>query len=294
MTPTPTTRCRIPNNRRGRSLARTLTLEPLADRIVPAMDPFQEPPILAAVDGVLDVTLTQAVGEAMIGDTPASNVWMYNDQFAPPILQVNPGDTLNVNIVNELEQPTNLHPHGVNTSPLGNGDNVLLNIAPGETFTQSFDIPSFHPEGTYWYHPHRHGFVNDQIGHGLSGMLLIGRGDGGIRELDGLVQNHLILKNTWVVDGEVMIPQDGENHDDQIFTVNGQVNPVLTMKAGEWRVFRSSTRRRTSTPTRKPRTKPVAVPHPRPSASPLHRWRWSTAATVVRPRPRRCTRSWPS
>ena len=40
--------------------------------------------------------------------------------YAGPVLRVRPGDLLRVRLVNDLSQPTNLHFHGIRTSPLGN------------------------------------------------------------------------------------------------------------------------------------------------------------------------------
>ncbi|QDU61750.1 Blue copper oxidase CueO precursor [Planctomycetes bacterium Pan216] len=214
-----------------------LTFECLSERIVPVLDPFQEPELLASQDGVLDVTLMQTVGPAMVGDVLAENVWTYNGELSAPLLQANPGDTMRINVVNDLPQQTNLHTHGLHVSPLGNSDNVLIQIDPGESFQYEFDIPDDHPDGTHWYHPHRHGLVNEQVAKGQAGMLVIGRADGGFPELDGLVQNHLVIQHTWVQDGEVRVPPDGEFHDEQIITVNGQLNPLMTIQPGGWRVF---------------------------------------------------------
>ncbi|MEI2824983.1 MAG: multicopper oxidase domain-containing protein [Dermatophilaceae bacterium] len=37
----------------------------------------------------------------------------------------------------------------------------------------STPIPSDHPTGTFWYHPHHHGTVADQMFGGLFGALLV-------------------------------------------------------------------------------------------------------------------------
>lgn len=115
-----------------------------------------------------------------------------------PTIEVLPGNTLRVDLINELDkddpsclpnppsglglaaQPgvgcfntTNLHTHGLHVSPSGNSDNVLLNIAPQTRFPYEINIPTDHPAGTYWYHAHRHGSTAVQVASGGAGPLII-------------------------------------------------------------------------------------------------------------------------
>lgn len=135
-----------------------------------------------------------------------------NDSNYPgPTLQVQPGDRLVVRLENNLRgltirdvlepatpavgQPIpaypaaqvsaamNLHTHGLHVSPKGNADNVLLDIPAGEANTYTYEIPKNHPQGLYWYHPHRHMNTDSQVDSGLAGMLVIGRADGNMREV---------------------------------------------------------------------------------------------------------------
>lgn len=113
-----------------------------------------------------------------------------------PLLAVNPGDTLRVNLINNLpaDDPScyknpppglglppgvgcfntiNLHTHGLHVSPTGNSDNVLLNIAPQTKFEYEINIPEDHPSGTFWYHAHRHGSTAIQVSSGSAGILVV-------------------------------------------------------------------------------------------------------------------------
>jgi len=113
-----------------------------------------------------------------------------------PVINVRPGDTLRIDIVNktEVDDPscldnpppglslppgvgcfntTNLHTHGLHVSPAGNGDNVLLNITPQTQFPYEINIPADHPAGTFWYHAHRHGSTAVQVASGASGVLVV-------------------------------------------------------------------------------------------------------------------------
>lgn len=66
-----------------------------------------------------------------------------------------------------------MHTHGLRVSPLGNSDNPFLAVDPGTSFDYLFRVPPDHPAGTFWYHPHHHGVVANQIFGGLAGALLV-------------------------------------------------------------------------------------------------------------------------
>ncbi|MEM1182324.1 MAG: multicopper oxidase domain-containing protein [Acidobacteriota bacterium] len=111
--------------------------------------------------------------------------------FVPPTIVLRPGDTFRFNLENNLpaDDPsckkvesintphcfnnTNMHGHGLWVSPTGNSDNVLLMLPPGGRFTHEYNIPSDHPAGTFWYHPHMHGSTALQVSSGMGGALII-------------------------------------------------------------------------------------------------------------------------
>jgi L-ascorbate oxidase len=118
-------------------------------------------------------------------------------RYVSPSLVVRPGDTLRVKLNNKLPpvttsydvgcastehnvphcfNGTNLHVHGLNVNPSGNGDNVLLSINPGVSFEYEYAIAPDHPAGTFWYHTHRHGSTALQVSSGMAGPLII-KGD---------------------------------------------------------------------------------------------------------------------
>src|SRR5688572_18378451 len=127
------------------------SFELLEDRLAPAGNPFAEPPVIQSVNGVLSATLTLAATPALVGDTPVVNAWTYNNLYTGPTLVAQPGDLLDITLVNQLPagQTTNLHTHGLHVSPIGNSDNVLLQIEPGENNHYQIHIPADHPQGLY-------------------------------------------------------------------------------------------------------------------------------------------------
>lgn len=203
-----------------------------------------QPEVMASSSGVLDVRLTAATGVRLAGhDTSA---WGYNGTSPGPTLRVRPGDLLRVRLVNRLDQPTNLHTHGLHVSPDGTGDNPFVTVRPGDSFDYSFRIPADHPAGTFWYHPHHHGTVADQIFAGLVGALLIEA------EPDLQVSNDLVLLVTdttldaagGVAPASRMARLQGR--EGELVLVNGQHEPVIVAAPGavqRWRVINGCTSR---------------------------------------------------
>ena len=81
---------------------------------------------------------------------------VYNGSIPGPTYHVYPGDKVEIDLVNNLNESTNLHFHGMHVSPANNSDNVFLDVAPGKTQHYVVDIPKNHEPGTNWYHSHLH------------------------------------------------------------------------------------------------------------------------------------------
>ena len=126
-------------------------------------------------NGLLELDLEASESLVNLGGKRA-NLLTYNGQIPAPRLEAKPGDRIRIYFTNKLSQPTNLHYHGLHIPPTGKADNVFLRINPGQKFTYEFDIPQNHPTGTFWYHPHLHGLVAEQLFGGLAGLFIV-RGD---------------------------------------------------------------------------------------------------------------------
>jgi FtsP/CotA-like multicopper oxidase with cupredoxin domain len=121
-----------------------------------------------------------------------------------PTLRLRPGDLLVLKLTNELQNEdgnqhsaaavrehrgapepdcrsammaidgTNLHFHGLSISPSCHSDDSLhVSIAPSKTFVYRVRIPKNQPPGLYWYHPHPHGYSEEQVLGGASGALIV-------------------------------------------------------------------------------------------------------------------------
>ena len=152
------------------------------------------PQYFTRTDGLLDVTLEARYGAVNLANQ-SPFLLSYNNQVPGPILEVQPGDTVRIRLINHLTAPTNLHYHGLHIPPTDNADNPFLEVPPGETFTYEFTLPETHPAGTFWYHPHKHGLVAEQVFGGLSGLFVVRSDLDQIPEIQAAQEAFLVLKD---------------------------------------------------------------------------------------------------
>ncbi len=207
---------------------------------------FAEPDVLASENGRLEVHLRAAAATVPYGDATR---WAltYNGSTPGPTLRVRPGDELTIVLQNDLDAPTNLHTHGLHVSPEGDSDNVFVMIEPGETHTYRYRIPADHPSGTFWYHPHHHGQVANQVFGGLAGAIVIEDAIDELPELAAATSRVLVLADPNIGDSSAVL---GGSMMDAMFgregnaiVINGQNRPRLQAGTGtleHWRLINAS------------------------------------------------------
>ena len=306
--------------------------------------PFAEPPLFTSARGVLDLVMIAKEVPTVIVPGLTTNAWIYEVcqrtsalQNACPAasvhplggvrLQLNPGDTLKIRLVNKLPpaydakhvadnpmligNPTNLHTHGLIVEPHRAegpndpyGDYVFLelrnpaNPIPNAPATAAghaghamghpdmdvaygaadyaIQIPSSHPSGQFWFHPHIHGVALNQVTAGLSGIITIGTPEDQcadaqcVSEIRAGNVRHLTLKDMQILaDGTLQTQEQptfcgdpptgsppgfcsgvpGADTDYTggrwFHTINGQVFPTVNVGPGGdiWRIVNSSASR---------------------------------------------------
>jgi len=220
-------------------------------------DDLPNPPELKSLDGRLQARLHMGVTTVQLPSGPAA-LRIFNDSLPAPTLRLAPGDTLEVAFENRMPanpdrgqmvantpnrfNTTNMHFHGFHVSPLGNSDNVYLQIEPGQKFNYVVQIPQDHPAGNYWYHPHRHGSVAAQVASGAAGMAVITGALDAVPEIAACVERILVLQapvpglDGLLADEAPIWPLDAERD----FLINGQYRPRIYLREGEvqhWRVL---------------------------------------------------------
>ncbi|HEU4947302.1 MAG TPA: multicopper oxidase family protein [Kribbella sp.] len=204
-----------------------------------------EPEVLRSRAGALDVRLEAATSLHEVAGRRATTLG-YNGGVPGPTLRLRAGDRLRINLVNHLDQPTNLHVHGLHVSPDGNGDNPFVVVEPGDAFSYEYRLPDDHRPGVYWYHPHHHGMVADQIFGGLYGAIIVEDGDPlPITRDRVMVVSDLTLDTAGNIIGPSTMEQVMGREGDLVL-VNGQVAPTLQARPGQrerWRVVNACTAR---------------------------------------------------
>lgn len=153
------------------------------------------------------------------------------------------------------DNTTNLHFHGSHVSPQPPQDYVLLELHPNTTTSDPAPPAHTHgtvafgqyqyrtdpllftqSDGTFWYHPHKHGSVSLQVANGMPGALLI---EGPFDDwLKAFYQNNLKEKLLVLQQIQEKTNLYAQGTGAPALLVNGQASPVITMAPGEvqrWR-----------------------------------------------------------
>jgi len=191
--------------------------------------------IISSQGGQLDVALTARQSKLSLSGK-SGLLMSYDGQIPGPRLEVRPGDAVKIRFSNQLSQASNLHYHGLHIPPTGNADNIFLSAPAGETLDYEFTIPANHPAGTFYYHPHLHGAVAEQIFAGLGGIFVVRGALDEIPEIQAAQEVFLFLKD-FSLGSDGQIPAPGhmalmQGREGEILTVNGQVNPNFSIAAG--------------------------------------------------------------
>lgn len=94
----------------------------------------------------------------------------YNGQIPGPVIKVQKGASVTVNLKNSIDVDTTLHSHGLRLDNKFDGvpDITQEPIKPGETFSYTLTFPD---EGVYWYHPHIREDYTQELG--LYGNIIV-------------------------------------------------------------------------------------------------------------------------
>jgi FtsP/CotA-like multicopper oxidase with cupredoxin domain len=235
--------------------------------------PYHDPEERVSDNGMLETTFSVQASEFK-GHGISFTTRTYEGQVPGPTLRLRPGDTLVLNLKNDLGKDnllhantTNLHPHGMHVSPLE--DNVFVNVTPGDAHKYVIHVPQDHPTGTFWYHPHRlPGDLIQQLG-GMSGAIVVEDREKLPPALAAMKQHVMVLQkwlwcrnNTdpcgWNSLGHVvhsddyyfpaltkkynssfpLAAQPADWSDVEYLSINGLYKPTLPITAGERRYIR--------------------------------------------------------
>lgn len=115
-------------------------------------------------------TLVAENGVVSLGSGSQIPAWTFNGQMPGPVLHVQQGDLVVVNVINHLSFGITVHWHGIDVP--NSADGVAGTTQDAIKSNQSYIYRFFANEpGTYWYHSHQ--LSEAETAGGLFGMLIV-------------------------------------------------------------------------------------------------------------------------
>lgn len=164
-------------------------------------------PDLLTADASNRMQLVVQAGKSSFAGKTATT-WGYNGNLLGPAVKLNKGQSVTVDIHNQLAEETTLHWHGLEIPGEVDGGPQGIIPAGGK---RSVTFTPDQRAATCWFHPHQHGKTGRQVAMGLAGLVLIE--DEEIRKL--------MLPKQWGIDDVPVIIQDKQ------FSADGQVDYQL-------------------------------------------------------------------
>ncbi|MGI9613831.1 MAG: multicopper oxidase family protein, partial [Acidimicrobiales bacterium] len=227
------------------AVADALRFDDPARRVAPAtaaVRPLFVPPLLSGdrVDGVTRFELSIGRSTHQFFEGVNTETISYNGLgLLGPTLEVRTGETVQVDVTNQLDSVTTTHWHGADVPAAADGG-PHSTIAPGETWSPVFDV--IQPAATLWYHPHRIDLTAEQVYFGGAGMLIV-RDDNelaaSLPQTYGLDDIPVVLQDRNFIDNgqlDFEIDPAGRGRLMETLTVNGTIDPYVEVPSGRVRL----------------------------------------------------------
>jgi FtsP/CotA-like multicopper oxidase with cupredoxin domain len=177
-------------------------------------------------------TVRAQKGKTEIFDGSETETYGYNGSFLGPMLRFEKGDKVKIRTINELDEATTFHWHGLEVAAdVDGGPHDALK--PGEEKVIEFEVTQ--EASTLWFHPHPEGKTAEQVYNGLAGLIYIE--DENSKSL-GLPTDYgkndipLIFQDRTFEDKKQLNYSAAKNEDGTIgdtLLINGTLNPKLTV-----------------------------------------------------------------
>ena len=107
---------------------------------------------------------------ALLKTGPKETITDIAGSYLGPLIRLQKGQKVRVNLHNKLAEPTVTHWHGLHVPANMDGHPMYI-IDPGETLVYEFEV--LNRAGMNIYHPHPHEATAKQVYHGLAGALFV-------------------------------------------------------------------------------------------------------------------------
>lgn len=151
-----------------------------------------------------------------------------NGNILGPTLIMQKGDSITLNVTNQIADTTTIHWHGLHIAPYNDGGPHTV-ILPNTTWSPTFTVRDH--ASTYWYHPHLHHKTNEHVSKGIAGFIIVRDND----------EAALSLPRSYGVDDIPLVLQtkdfDANNqivvmsNNDDVAMVNATINPFVQVPA---------------------------------------------------------------
>lgn len=157
-----------------------------------------------------------------------TNTFGVNASYLGPTLFLNKGDSVNMNVNNQLMDTTTIHWHGLHVSAMNDGGPHIV-IPPSTLWNPKFKVRDH--AAMYWYHPHLHMMTNMHASMGAAGLIIV----------RDSTERTLNLPRTYGIDDFPFVLQSKcfdsskqiviDNASDSVMLVNGTLNAYLPTPA---------------------------------------------------------------
>ena len=181
------------------------------------------PPIASAETRHFSMTIDDTIIKLV--DKQTFHTFSFNGQTPGPLIHVQEGDDVEIDVDNQTTLPHTIHWHGMfqrgSWKNDGVPDTTQPAIPPGETFTYRFKAE---PSGTMWYHCHVN--VNEHVAmRGMWGPLIVDPKDPPPAEKE-VTKDYIMMFSSWASawakkPGYGGVPGDVSD----FFTINGKSFP---------------------------------------------------------------------
>lgn len=180
------------------------------------------------------LTASEAEHRFEAGQSVPARVMAFNGAIPGPVLRLPQGVESEILFVNDLDQPSTVHWHGLRIANAMDGVPGLTQepVLPQQQFAYRFTPPD---AGTFWYHSHHRAW--EQLALGLAGVLIVDE-----RETPSFDQDLVFAVDDWRVNNELDIDRRGLGalHDwahggrlGNYATVNGRSVPHFKVVSGQ-------------------------------------------------------------
>jgi len=133
----------------------------------------------------VEIELVARPDELQLLPGPSTGVWRYAGRvlkgpsdavlalpgsYAGPIFRFKTGQKVRIRYKNQIPQPSIVHWHGLIVPERMDG-HPRHAVASGGEYLYEFTVRN--RAGTYWFHPHPHGYTGTQVYGGLAGLILV-------------------------------------------------------------------------------------------------------------------------